>query len=354
RGSAAGLRLEMDGNPAGHSASGLRRHGDLLLRLVDEAVREPDRPLGRIPLADRPVRRPSPVRRPAPDVVELIRARAADRPGATAVEQDRHCLTYAELLARADLLADGLRRRGAGPGRLVGVRLPRSPDAIVAVLAVLISGAGYVPLSPDAPDAYVEHLPRITVEDGLLLSGHADDAPPERSARGTDIAYVIHTSGSTGRPNGVMVPRAALAGFAGAAVERYGVTGNDRVLQFSSLQFDASVEEIFVALCSGAALVLRTAGMNESLDEFRRATARFGITVLDLPTAFWHELVAAGGRLPGSVHTVIIGGEGALPSRVAQWARLAPGIRLINTYGPTEATVVATAADLHPSASGRP
>ncbi|MFE3382895.1 AMP-binding protein, partial [Streptomyces anulatus] len=76
--------------------------------------------------------------------------------------------------------------------------------------------------------------------------------------------------------------------------------------------------------------------------------------VLDLPTAFWHELVAAGGRLPGSVHTVIIGGEGALPSRVAQWARLAPGIRLINTYGPTEATVVATAADLHPSASGRP
>lgn len=355
RGSAAGLRLEMDGNPAGHSASGLRRHSDLLLRLVDEAVREPDRPLARIPLADRPVRRPSPARRPAPDVVALIRARAADRPGATAIEQDRHRLTYAALLARADLLADGLRRRGAGPGHLVGVRLPRTPDAIVAVLAVLISGAGYVPLSPDAPDAYGGHLPRITVEDGLLLSGHTgDEPPPARSARGTDIAYVIHTSGSTGRPNGVMVPRAALAGFAGAAVERYGVDENDRVLQFSSLQFDASVEEIFVALCSGAALVLRTDGMNESLDEFRRATARFGITVLDLPTAFWHELVAAGGRLPGSVHTVIIGGEGALPSRVAQWARLAPGVRLINTYGPTEATVVATAADLHPAGSGRP
>lgn len=164
------------------------------------------------------------------------------------------------------------------------------------------------------------------------------------------VAYVIHTSGSTGRPNGVAVPHTALDHFVAVAAARYGITGQDRVLQFAPLHFDTSVEEIFVTLATGATLVIRTDGMAGSVPRFLAECQSLRISVLDLPTAYWHEIAyALGGStaLPRAVRMVIVGGEAVLPERLARWhAAVDPAVRLLNTYGPTEATVAATVAEL--------
>ena len=148
---------------------------------------------------------------------------------------------------------------------------------------------------------------------------------PPVAAEATDPAYVIYTSGSTGQPNGVMIGRGALAHFVAGATARYGIEAGDRVLQFAPLHFDACVEEIFLTLCAGATLVVRTDDMVQSLPRFLEAVARHGITVLDLPTAFWQELAYAissdSGGLPPAVRTVIIGGEAALPEPILRWKR---------------------------------
>ena len=163
-------------------------------------------------------------------------------------------------------------------------------------------------------------------------------------------AYVLYTSGSTGRPKGVVVEHRSLAAFTAAAVAGYGIAPGDRVLQFASMAFDTSAEEIFPCLAAGATLVLREEGMTASAATFLAECGRLGITVLDLPTAFWHELAAAvdaeGLAIPPCLRLVILGGEKALADRAALWLRHAPGGRLVNTYGPTEATVVATRCDL--------
>ncbi len=162
----------------------------------------------------------------------------------------------------------------------------------------------------------------------------------------------MHTSGTTGRPKAVSVPRRALDAFAAGAVDRYALRPGDRLLQFAPPHFDTSVEEIVLPLCAGATVVIRTDAMLSSVQSLMDACRRLRITVLDLPTAYWHELVhtlsTGQAHLPDSVRTVVIGGEAALPERVDRWRAAVPDtVRLLNTYGPTEATVVATVADLH-------
>jgi acyl-coenzyme A synthetase/AMP-(fatty) acid ligase/acyl carrier protein len=150
----------------------------------------------------------------------------------------------------------------------------------------------------------------------------------------------------------VVVPRRSLDAFVAAAREVYGVTGEDRVLQFAALGFDTSVEEIFPALAAGATLVLRNEEMLRSPEAFLGACREAGVTVLDLPTAYFHELVADLGRAPAPprvgppLRLVILGGERVLPERLAAAApMLDRSVRVLNTYGPTEATVVATRSE---------
>ncbi len=163
------------------------------------------------------------------------------------------------------------------------------------------------------------------------------------------LAYLMYTSGTSGQPNGVMMARSALAHFVQAAAQRYHITATDRVLQFAPLHFDACIEEIYLTLCSGASLVLRDEAMLASMPQFLQFVAHWQITVLDLPTAFWHELVLylseAGASLPHCVRLVIIGGEAASSERLQRWlASVPPQVILHNTYGPTEACVVCTTA----------
>ncbi|GGZ45692.1 hypothetical protein GCM10010371_00830 [Streptomyces subrutilus] len=290
---------------------------------------------------------------PAPPVLERIDSRVADGAEQTALVHGRRRMTYGQLALAVALRAEELAAEGAGPGRLVAVHRPRGIEAVVGLLAALRTGAAYLPLDPGAPAARTAAIladcagREVAAADGeTVLPGPG--VPP-----GT--AYVIYTSGSTGTPNGVAVGHAALAHFTAGATVRYGITAEDRVLQFAPLHFDASVEEIFLTLGAGAALVLRDEEMLD-VPGLLAGCAAHGVSVLDLPTAYWHELahaLASGvAELPPALRTVVIGGEAALPERVAQWCRAVDPdrVRLLNTYGPTEATVVATVADLsrHP------
>ncbi|MGW7344869.1 amino acid adenylation domain-containing protein [Streptomyces sp. NPDC054854] len=289
---------------------------------------------------------------PAPGVLDRI---AAQDPERTALVHGERRMTYGQLALAVAVRADELAAGGAGPGRLVAVHRPRGIDAVVGLLAALRTGAGYLPLDPAAPAARNAAILADCTGREVKLSDGEFTLPGTRVPEGT--AYVIHTSGSTGTPNGVVVGHGALAAFVAGAGVRYGIVPGDRVLQFAPLHFDASVEEVFLTLGSGAALVLRDEDMLD-VPGLLAGCAAHGVTVLDLPTAYWHELAHALStgiaELPRSLRTVVIGGEAALPERVAQWcAAVDPErVRLLNTYGPTEATVVATVADLSRYAGG--
>ncbi len=216
-----------------------------------------------------------------------------------------------------------------GPAVLTGPNLPIVPAAPSGPTALAGPPGSAVPTGPKGPTG--------------------PTAPAE--VDGNQPAYVVFTSGSTGRPKGVVVCRAALSRYAAEAGSAFALGPGDRLLQFASLRFDASAEEIFCTLARGAALVLRSAAMAASIAELLAACGRLGVTVLDLPTAYWQELAARldedGLALPGAVRLVVIGGEALLPAALAAWRRrVGAGVRLLNTYGPTEATIVAMIGDL--------
>ncbi|HEY6050724.1 MAG TPA: non-ribosomal peptide synthetase, partial [Thermoanaerobaculia bacterium] len=302
----------------------------------------------------------------------LFEEQALRQPRAVAVELEGVQLTYAELNHRANALARKLRRAGVGPEVLVGICVERSLDAIVGLLGILKAGGAYLPLDPAHPRerlrfmvedsgarAIVTHaaaegkgLGLMPAERVVLLEsaapGEGESAENVESGAGPrNLAYVIYTSGSTGRPKGVEIEHASMVNHVLCAAERFGTTTGERMLQFASLGFDASVQEIFSSLSGGATLVLRSEEMLVDVSTFLASCRERNLTVLDLPTAYWHELVAVasaeGCSLPETLRLVVIGGERALPERFAQWRELAGDrVALINAYGPTEATVAAT------------
>ncbi|RKG72526.1 amino acid adenylation domain-containing protein [Corallococcus exercitus] len=404
RSGGTGLRVDLDANPACYTEATLAEHQRGFLQLLESLLARPEQPVRRSASGTGAVGSvldggPVPPVRP---VLELLKAQAEVRPDAVALEHGRWRMTYRELLSASQALASRLTEAGVRPDTAVAVRVPRGIDAIVSSLGVLFAGAGYLPIDPagpatrnaailedsrpavmvvserPAPDAdptargvlVVQHLKQrdtSATENANLRVLTADNSVSTRKASATAVdptdqlgardsaesrlAYVIYTSGSTGQPNGVQITHGALAHFIAGATQRYGVGPEDRVLQFAPLHFDASVEEIFVTLCAGARLVLRTDEMLQSVPRLMEACSEAGITVLDLPTAFWHELAyslsTGAARLPDALRTVIIGGEAALPERIARWRDVAGDrVRLLNTYGPTEATVVATVAAL--------
>lgn len=314
---------------------------------------------------------------PAP-VLDRLRAVAAAAPAQRALEWDGGSLSYAQLLRRVGALAAQLARLGVAPGDTVALLLPRSAEAIVALLATWWVGAACAPLDPEGPARRTRALlaglrPRLVLSaaawrepaEGFAVLDldepfGADAAPvPCHPSAPHDAACLFHTSGSTGTPKGVRVGHGALAHFVVSTHALYRVTPEDRVLQFAPLHFDASLEEILVTLCHGATLVLRDDAMLDSAGTFAAAVQRLALTVLDLPTAYWHAfthaLDAEGALRLRGLRLVVIGGEAALAERVARWAELLPGLELLNTYGPTEATIIATVAALAgPRAAWRP
>jgi len=307
-------------------------------------------------------------------VIHLFEEQAQQSPDSTAVEFEGRKITYRDLNVRANQLGNYLKTFGVGPEVCVGLCMERSLDMIVALLGILKAGGAYVPVDPQYPSERLEFMftdsavPVILTQKKirpLIPAGSARviciDEDFENFARNTNgvyrknflsgvtpehLAYVIYTSGTSGQPKGVMVEHRALLNFVMAAAETYAVSAYDRVLQFASLSFDAAAEEIFPCLLSGATLVLRTDHMISSAETFLDACRALSLTVLDLPTAYWHQLAAhlnQPAEIPSSLRLVIIGGERVKPEQVKLWnQKVGQAVTLINTYGPTESTVVAS------------
>ncbi|WP_055590624.1 non-ribosomal peptide synthetase [Streptacidiphilus griseoplanus] len=272
----------------------------------------------------------------APPVPELFAAAVRAHPDAVALSCGDQRLSYAQLDARAAEIAEEL-----PPGGVVGIRLGRCFDAVAAMLAAWRVGAAYLPLDPDYPE---QRLALMTEDSGASVVLTPDGPRPTGGTyRPHDAAYVIYTSGSTGVPKGVVVGHRALADRVAWMREAYALGPGDRIVQFASLSFDAHVEEIFPALASGATIELLPDGAVTLTDHLD------GVTVLDLPTAYWHLLVEEIDRIPwpDTLRLVVLGGEQVHEAAVQRWReRFGERIRLVNTYGPTEATVIATADDL--------
>ncbi|QYC40287.1 A50926 NRPS, modules 1-2 [Nonomuraea coxensis DSM 45129] len=286
----------------------------------------------------------------------LVRRVVEDRPDDVAVVDGDGELSFGGLWERATGLAAELRARGIGPETRVAVMVGRSAWWAVAVLGVSTAGGAFVPVDPaypaervrwilaDADPALVlcggttrEAVPeefgdRLVAVDELDLAGGGDAGSPR--VRPDDAAYVIYTSGSTGTPKGVVVTHAGLGNLAMAQIDRFAVSPSSRVLQFAALGFDAMVSEVLMALLSGARLVMapeRTLPPAVSLAE---ALRRWEVTHVTVPPS----VLATADALPAGLETVVVAGEACPPGLANRWSA---GLRLVNAYGPTEATVCA-------------
>ncbi|HYG65539.1 MAG TPA: amino acid adenylation domain-containing protein, partial [Thermoanaerobaculia bacterium] len=342
----------------------IERMAGHLINLLAGAVADPDAAVADLPMLSAEERlqlleawNDTRTALPAESTVHaLVEAQVARTPGAVALTFEGEDLTYADLDARANHLADHLRSLGAGPGTLVGVFLDRSANMVAVLLAVLKSGAAYVPLDPTYPQdrvAYVVEdsgaaillteerlrweLPETTAEiveiDTLDL---ADDlAAGELPAAGPDdLAYVIYTSGSTGRPKGVEVRHGGVVNFLASMAHQPGLTAADTLVAVTTISFDIAGLELYLPLSVGARILL--ASRDEAMDGGSLSTLLEGATVLQATPATWRMLLTSGWQgSPGL--KALCGGE-ALPADLARDISSRVG-SLWNVYGPTETTI---------------
>jgi amino acid adenylation domain-containing protein len=329
---------------------------DRFTALLHTVLADVDTPVRALPLVDDIARAEllrigtGPVVAGGPPLLSRIERAVTTAPDAIALVSGADQVSYRELWARAGELADALRATGVEPGQLVAVSLPRGHDLIVALLATWRAGAGYVPVDPRLPVRRRDTL----IEQAAVAAVITADGVTPGSATPTsagDPAYVLFTSGSTGTPKPVLVGRGALDERLAWMADAYRLTPTDRIVQFAEVSFDTHAEEIWPALAGGATLVLLSDGP-QSLPELLAADP--AITVLDLPTAYWQALLDVVPHWPDALRLVILGGEQVDAAAVARWReRHGDRIRLINTYGPTEATIIATAIDLEAVDTGR-
>ncbi|MEW2275751.1 non-ribosomal peptide synthetase [Streptomyces griseofuscus] len=300
-------------------------------------------------------------------LVELWERTVRKFPHNPAIISEGTTLSYGDVNARANRLARVFMEHGAGPEKLVGLALPRSPEMVIGVLATAKAGAAFLPVDAAYPAERTSYIiedaapallcttdasraalspeltvPRLVVDDPRCLdrlrrAEETDVAQEERTAPllPDHLAYVIYTSGSTGRPKGVAVTHTGLAALAAAKVAGMAVEPDSRVLQFASPSFDAFLTELLAAFTSGAALIVPTAG-TLAADNLEAALLDHRISHAVLPPTA--ALTVAPGRFP-ALRTLVVAGEACPPELVERWA---PRVRLLNAYGPTEGTVCAT------------
>ncbi|WP_328609015.1 amino acid adenylation domain-containing protein [Amycolatopsis sp. NBC_00345] len=314
------------------------------VRVLAAALDAPDTPVSRLPLLSAAEHRTlTHERQPgeaATPVETLIAAQVRAAPHAVAVRTADGELTYGDLDRRAGEVAGRLREAGARPGTLVATLLPRGAELVIAHLAILKSGATCVPLDPAQPPARLASIldeagPLVTLAD--LDNVRATRLPGNGPG---DAAYVVHTSGSTGRPKGVVVERAGLANLVAWHHREFGLGPGDRATMIAAPGFDASLWEIFAALTAGATLEVPPAELLHSPDELREWLSERRITTTFLPTPLLENILPwTAGHAPRSVLT---GGDRlhAVPGPLP--------FRLVNNYGPTECTVVATSGTVGP------
>ncbi len=357
---------------------------DRYLLVVSELTRDPRSRISTVPILSEAERsRLADAWAGAPEkqetlhpVCEGVTAQAALTPQVTAVLHGDRRLSYAHLESESNRLAQYLVGTGLTPAAPVGVFLDRSVESVVAMLAAFKAGAAYLPLDPALPPARLSFMlddaraavvittsalaGRLPPEAGQIIRLDADaaairaepDSPLPRRIGPEETAYLIYTSGSTGRPKGVAVPHRALMAHCRDIVSRFDLGPTDRVLQFAALSFDPSLEQILPTLLAGATLVLRDAEP-WSPGSLLAKVREHALTVMDLPPAYFREWVAELG-LPGNHHEsplrlVVVGGEEMPADAVRKWfGTPLRTVRLINAYGPTEATITSMMCEVGP------
>ncbi|MCX7340776.1 MAG: amino acid adenylation domain-containing protein [Hyphomicrobiales bacterium] len=297
-------------------------------------------------------------------LAEIFAGTVRSRPSHEAMRDADRALSYAEVWAQASAIARGLVSKGVGTGSVVGLWMPRGIELLVTQIAITLSGAAWLPFDADAPVDRIATCLQDCAAAGLVTSEAnaakaaeagvaiwtpgllkaSDDgkdlAPRAAGLTPDDPAYMIYTSGSTGKPKGIVISHRSICHFLRSANEVYGFNASDVVFQGASVAFDLSMEEIWVPYLAGATLFVATPQIMGDIENLPDVLERAGVTVIDtVPTLL--------GVLPREVPTlriIILGGEALPPAIVQKWAK--PGRRLFNTYGPTEATVVATVAEL--------
>ncbi|MDE1831481.1 MAG: AMP-binding protein, partial [Thaumarchaeota archaeon] len=307
---------------------------------------------------------------------ELFESQVRSRPDAPALIQKNYKISYRDLNTRANQLAHYLRNLGVKPDTLVGVCVERSIEMIVAILATLKAGGAYVPLNPTYPKrrlqlmiqdcspsvliihGNIKHMLRkkpekliivdlMTNENHWMKKPETNPSPYIVGLDTSNLAYVMYTSGSSGMPKGVMVEHRSVCNQIISLRSLYKLSWKDRFLQFASMSFDMSVEEIFGALSSGATLVLRTDDWLTNEKQFWQLCESNNISVVNLPTKFWQQLVEQESKLPSCLRQVMIGGEAVTDNALQSWfKRTEHRPKLFNAYGPTETTVNATISEV--------
>jgi len=297
---------------------------------------------------------------------QLFEEQVSRTPDAAAIRFKDQFLTYAELNRKAEAFALHLQSLGVGPEIPVGLCMHRCFERGIGLLAILKAGGAFVPLDPAHPKERLEFMLRDSGAKVLLTTSDLRnalpaysgpivcvDVDPERDGRKEksspaapeNLAYVIYTSGSTGKPKGVQITHRSMVNHNEAMIRAYHLSPQDRVLQFASISFDLSLEEIFPTWLAGATLVIRTDEVLASFDSFFDFVERGKITVLNLPTAYWHVMVLSleERRFPSCVRLMIVGGEQVSAARYDIWRKnVGPEVVFFNGYGPTETTVTST------------
>jgi amino acid adenylation domain-containing protein len=347
------------------------------VRLLAQAAADPDRRISEYDLldaaeADRVLRAWNDTRRayPAAEPIETaIRRHAHLRPDATAVAAGPDVLTYAQLDATSDELAQRLVGLDVTADEVVAVLCPRTPAYAVGCLAALKSGAGYLPIDPATPPARITYLLADSAARAVLVTGATAGlvpdgvaaveirelgdgsrpaaAPParKRDVEPTDLAYVIYTSGSTGQPKGVLVEHGNLENFVRWYVEEYQLGPDDRCSQTVNVGFDASVMELWPTLVAGASLHIAPARTLTDPAGMWDWLRQVGATVSFVVTPLIEAMLADGVPDGLSLRTVVTGGDRLHPQPAL---RDAP-FRLVNGYGPTENTILSTTWTIDPA-----
>ncbi|WP_223621893.1 AMP-binding protein, partial [Lysobacter sp. ESA13C] len=373
-------QLKLSYRPDLFTRDEVRRLGGRYQRLLEAFVADAGQPVGRIELLD--AAETAQVLRdwnatehavPAQTLAELLSAQAARTPDAVAVVFEGQTLSYAELDARANRLAHRLIADGIGPEDLVGVALPRSLELVVALCAVLRSGAAYLPLDTDYPSDRLAHMiadaapvriltrsdvvERLLAHEGLWLlddagliaelAGYADTPPTDadrtRPLQLDHPAYVIYTSGSTGTPKGAVIPHRGIVNRLAWMQGEYGLQADDAVLQKTPTSFDVSVWELFWPLLHGARLVVARPDGHRDPAYLASLIQREQVTTVHFVASMLEMFVQEPGAAAcTSLHRIVCGGE-ALSADLHRRVAAHIGRPLHHSYGPTEVSIGVTA-----------
>jgi amino acid adenylation domain-containing protein len=300
-------------------------------------------------------------------IYELFQEKVSMNPDSHCIEYGVSVLTYREVNARANQLAHSLKSNGVGSESIIGILQARSPELIISILAVLKSGAAYVPISTTYPDERIAYIvsetnckiiltsstyeQKVTTVINTMssssvklilmdkhrnnMSTESSDNLPSQNAP-SDLAYIIYTSGSTGKPKGVMIEHKGIPNLVHEQISKFKLNAEDRVLQYASISFDASVSEIFTTLVAGATLVLLSedglyigAKLHQTLKDGRISVVTLVPSVLNgLPQEDLPDL-----------KTLVTAGEACTKKLIQYWASK---LNFLNAYGPTESSVCAT------------